>query len=112
MHCNFARGDSRLSNSVRHTKVMTLSSQVLRCQDIEMLSLDLHGLLEKCPDVSEEQLVRLLALRGDVPRAHVRDTVAHVRASRQPPRAPPHPALPRLFKDITFNDRLLAHFTL
>ncbi|CAH2108247.1 unnamed protein product [Euphydryas editha] len=52
------------------------------------------------------------ALHALEARAHVRDTMAHVRASRQPPRAPPHPALPRLFKDITFNDRLLAHFTL
>ncbi|XP_034827059.1 exocyst complex component 3 [Maniola hyperantus] len=93
-------------------EVMGVLAEVLRCQDIEMLSLDLHGLLEKCPDVSEEQLVRLLALRGDVPRAHVRDTVAHVRASRQTPRAPPHPGAPQLFKNIIFNDRLLSHFTL
>ncbi|XP_052739419.1 exocyst complex component 3 isoform X2 [Bicyclus anynana] len=75
-------------------EVMGVLAEVLRCQDIEMLSLDLHGLLEKCPDVSEEQLVRLLALRGDIPRA------------------PPHPTAPQLFKSITFNDRLLSHFTL
>ncbi|CAG9578778.1 unnamed protein product [Danaus chrysippus] len=93
-------------------EVISLLAEVLRCQDIEMLSLDLHSLLEKCPSMSEEQMVRLLALRGDVPRSHVRDTVTHVRAARQPPRAPPHPAITQLFKDITFNDRLLSHFTL
>ncbi|CAH0714352.1 unnamed protein product, partial [Brenthis ino] len=91
--------------------VIKMLAEVIRCQDIEMLSLDLHGLLEKCPDVSEEQLVRLLALRGDVPRAHVRDTVAHARAAHRP-RAPPLAATPRLFAGITFSDRLLSHFTL
>lgn len=74
-----------------------------------MLSLDLHGVLEKCPDVTEEQLIRLLLLRGDVSRAHVRETVAHVFATRQPSRAPAHPSL---FKHIVFQDRLLGHFAL
>ncbi|KAI8422319.1 hypothetical protein MSG28_006194 [Choristoneura fumiferana] len=82
---------------------------VLRCQDIEMLSLDLHGVLEKCPDISEEHLIRLLWLRGDVPRAHVRDTVAHVTRTRRPARASQHPDF---FKHVTFNDRLLGHFAL
>ncbi|CAH2076344.1 unnamed protein product, partial [Iphiclides podalirius] len=90
-------------------EVIKILAEVLRCQDIEMLSLDLHGVLDKCPDVSEEQLGRLLALRGDVPRSHVRDTVAHVLATRQPPRAAPHPSL---FRHITFSDRLLSHFAL
>ncbi|CAK1540485.1 unnamed protein product [Leptosia nina] len=90
-------------------EVITTLAEVLRCQDIEMLSLDLHGVVDKCPEVSEEQLARLVLLRGDVPRAHVRDMVAHVRATRRPTRPSTNPSL---FKDIVFNDRLLSHFTL
>ncbi|XP_073949311.1 exocyst complex component 3-like [Choristoneura fumiferana] len=90
-------------------EVISTLAEVLRCQDIEMLSLDLHGVLEKCPDISEEHLIRLLWLRGDVPRAHVRDTVAHVTRTRRPARASQHPDF---FKHVTFNDRLLGHFAL
>ncbi|XP_063391613.1 exocyst complex component 3 [Cydia fagiglandana] len=90
-------------------EVISSLAEVLRCQDIEMLSLDLHGVLDKCPNMSEEQLVRLLALRGDVPRAHVRDTAAHVRATRARPRAT---TMHDFFKDITFSDRLLERFAL
>ncbi|KAJ2942695.1 hypothetical protein O0L34_g2165 [Tuta absoluta] len=88
-------------------EVISMLAEVLRCQDIEMLSLDLHGILEKCPDITEDQLIRLLSLRGDVPRAHVRETVAHVLSTRQPARTM---AQPSLFKHITFTDRLLSHF--
>ncbi|XP_063534588.1 exocyst complex component 3 [Cydia strobilella] len=90
-------------------EVISSLAEVLRCQDIEMLSLDLHGLLDKCPNMSEEQLVRLLGLRGDVPRAHVRDTAAHVLGTRAKPRAS---TMHDFFKDITFSDRLLERFTL
>ncbi|XP_063621200.1 exocyst complex component 3 [Cydia splendana] len=90
-------------------EVISSLAEVLRCQDIEMLSLDLHGVLDKCPNMSEEQLVRLLALRGDVPRAHVRDTAAHVLGTRAKPRAT---TMHDFFKDITFSDRLLERFTL
>ncbi|XP_063362042.1 exocyst complex component 3 [Cydia amplana] len=90
-------------------EVISSLAEVLRCQDIEMLSLDLHGVLDKCPNMSEEQLVRLLALRGDVPRAHVRDTAAHVLGTRAKPRPT---TMHDFFKDITFSDRLLERFTL
>lgn len=90
-------------------EVISSLAEVLRCQDIEMLSLDLHGVLDKCPNMSEEQLVRLLALRGDVPRAHVRDTAAHVLGTRAHVRAS---TVHDFFKDITFTDRLLERFTL
>lgn len=87
---------------------------MLRCQDIEMLSLDLHGVVAKCPDMTEEQLARLLALRGDVPRAHVRECVAIARAAPQAAAAPaaPRPPHAALFQNITFSDRLLGHFAL
>ncbi|KAJ8721527.1 hypothetical protein PYW07_002302 [Mythimna separata] len=90
-------------------EVISMLAEVLRCQDIEMLSLDLHSVVAKCPDMSEEQLLRLLWLRGDVPRARLRDTVHIALASRPPPRASAHPDL---FRHITFSDRLLSHFNL
>ncbi|XP_022122794.1 exocyst complex component 3 [Pieris rapae] len=90
-------------------EVISTLAEVLRCQDIEMLSLDLHGVVDKCPEVTEEHLARLVSLRGDVPRANIRDTVAHVCATKRPTRPSTNPPL---FKNITFNDRLLSHFTL
>ncbi|XP_047989697.1 exocyst complex component 3 isoform X2 [Leguminivora glycinivorella] len=90
-------------------EVISSLAEVLRCQDIEMLSLDLHGVLDKCPNMTEEQLVRLLSLRGDVPRAHVRETASHVLSTRAKPRAS---TMHDFFKDITFSDRLLERFTL
>ncbi|CAH0406996.1 unnamed protein product [Chilo suppressalis] len=90
-------------------EVINMLAEVLRCQDIEMLSLDLHGVVAKCPDMTEEQLARLLALRADVPRAHVRDTVAIALAARPVSRASSHPSL---FSNITFSDKLLSHFAL
>ncbi|XP_041985818.1 exocyst complex component 3 [Aricia agestis] len=89
-------------------EVISMLAEVIRCGDAEMISLDLHGLLDKCPDISDEHLARLLALRADLPRAAARDTVAHVRASRPAPRPHAHASL---FADITFTDRLLP-FTL
>ncbi|CAG9785566.1 unnamed protein product [Diatraea saccharalis] len=90
-------------------EVISMLAEVLRCQDIEMLSLDLHGVVAKCPDMTEDQLVRLLALRADVPRAHVRDTVAIALAARPPSRTTSHPSL---FTNINFSDKLLSHFAL
>lgn len=90
-------------------EVINTLAEVLRCQDIEMLSLDLHSVVAKCPDMTEEQLWRLVWLRGDVPRARLRDIVAIALASRPPPRTNSQPSL---FKHITFSERLLAHFNL
>lgn len=82
-------------------EVISMMAEVLRNSDIEMISLDLHGLLDKCPDMGAEHLRRLLWLRGDVPRAHVRDTVPHVLATRQPI----HPnTTHRLFHNIVFKN--------
>ncbi len=44
--------------------------------DLEMMSLELHGLLKKYPDLSLEQLVCLLSLRGDIGRLEVRQMAA------------------------------------
>ncbi|XP_052756096.1 exocyst complex component 3 [Galleria mellonella] len=95
-------------------EVITMLAEVLRCQDAEMVSLDVLGVVSKCPDLAEEHLVRLLALRGDVPRARHADTVAIALAARRAAAAPATPATPppRLFAGITFPDRLLERFAL
>lgn len=41
--------------------------------DLEMVSLELHGFLKKYPDLNQEQLLCLLSLRGDIPRAEMRE---------------------------------------
>lgn len=102
-------GEVATGDTGPHSQCYMFGWQVLRCQDVEMLSLDLHGVVAKCPDMSEEQLCRLVALRGDVPRARVKDTVAIALAARPHHRPNSHPSL---FANITFQDRLLAHFAI
>ena len=54
---------------------LSLLSEVLR-GDEEMLSLDIGNLVKRYPDVTHEQLVCLLLLRGDLGRNHARDAAA------------------------------------
>ncbi|XP_014238496.1 exocyst complex component 3 [Trichogramma pretiosum] len=53
-------------------------AEVVKCKDPEMLSLDLHSLVERYPDLSEDQLVRLLHLRGDIPRSEAKEKVSYI----------------------------------
>ncbi|OXU16724.1 hypothetical protein TSAR_000990 [Trichomalopsis sarcophagae] len=53
-------------------------AEVLRCEDPEILSLDLHSLVEKYPDITDDQLVRLLGLRGDIPRSEAKEKVLYI----------------------------------
>ncbi|XP_059046344.1 exocyst complex component 3 [Achroia grisella] len=93
--------------------VMSMLAEVLQCQDVDMLSLDLLDVVKQCPDMVEEHLVRVLTLRGDVPRARHADIIAIALEARGPASASaPAPAHPRLFADITFTDRLLERFAL
>lgn len=50
-------------------------SEVLKSEDSEILSLDLHTLVKTYPDITEEQLIRLLSLRGDLSKSQIRDKV-------------------------------------
>lgn len=54
-----------------------LLSEIIKCEN-DMLSLDLHRIVEKYADITEDHLLRLLYLRGDIPRSDMREKVAHV----------------------------------
>lgn len=84
-------------------------AEVLRCQDIEMLSLDLHGLLDKCPDITEDHLLRLLSLRGDLSRSEVKEKVSYLVKNAKPPATVRQKSI---FSQIVFSDRLLDRLAL
>lgn len=50
-------------------------SEILKSEDSEILSLDLHTLVKMYPDISEDQITRLLSLRGDLSRSEIREKV-------------------------------------
>ena len=52
-----------------------MSPQVLRVEDADLLTLELHGLLRHCPDAGSDHLTGLLLLRGDLGRLEVRQRV-------------------------------------
>ncbi|CAG9828815.1 unnamed protein product [Diabrotica balteata] len=52
-------------------------SEVVKSDD-DMLSFELHRVVEKYPDITDDHLLRLLNLRGDLSRSDVRDKVAHI----------------------------------
>nr|XP_023016635.1 exocyst complex component 3 [Leptinotarsa decemlineata] len=56
--------------------VMMLA-EVLKSDD-DMLSFELHRVVEKYPDISEDHLQRLLSLRGDLSKSDIRDKISHI----------------------------------
>lgn len=52
-------------------------SEVLKSEDSEILSLDLHTLVKMYPDITEDQMTRLLSLRGDLSRSEIREKVQY-----------------------------------
>lgn len=50
-------------------------AEILKSEDSEMLSLDLHTLSDKYPDIKEDHLIRFLGLRGDLNRSEIRELV-------------------------------------
>lgn len=61
--------------------ILIMFAEVLKSID-DMLSFDLHRLVEKYPDVTEDQLLRLLYLRGDVPRSDCKEKISYVLKTR------------------------------
>lgn len=57
--------------------ILIMLAEVLKSID-DMLSFDLHRLVEKYPDITEDQLLRLLYLRGDVSRSDAKEKVSYV----------------------------------
>jgi len=58
-------------------EVILMLSEVVKSDD-DMISFELHRVVEKYPDISEDHLLRLLSLRGDLSRSDIKDKVAHV----------------------------------
>ncbi|CAG9855139.1 unnamed protein product [Phyllotreta striolata] len=58
-------------------EAIIMLSEVLKSDD-DMLSFELHRVVEKYPDITDDHLLRLLNLRGDLSRSEVRDKVAHI----------------------------------
>jgi len=52
--------------------ILKAMAEVLRVDDADLLTLELHGLLRRCPDASQEHVTALLLLRGDLGRLEVR----------------------------------------
>ncbi|XP_065201751.1 exocyst complex component 3-like [Planococcus citri] len=60
---------------------ITALAEVLKSEDLDILSLDLHTLVDKFPDITEDHLSRLLMLRGDMSRSEIREKVTFLRQS-------------------------------
>lgn len=57
--------------------IIVMLSEVLKCED-DMISFDLHRIVEKYPDITEDHLLRLLYLRGDLPKSDLKEKVVYV----------------------------------
>lgn len=57
--------------------ILAIFAEVLKCED-DMLSFDLHRIVEKYSDITEEHLLRLLYLRGDLSRSDLKEKVLYV----------------------------------
>lgn len=58
-------------------EVISILAEVLKSDD-DMLSFELHRVVEKYPDVADEHLLRLLYFRGDLSLSDVKEKVAHL----------------------------------
>ena len=85
--------------------LVKMFADTLKCEDFEMISLDLHGLVDKYPNVTEDHLHRLLYLRGDMPRSAAKDTIAFVMKNRK--RVQFVQFNDGILEKIVFNDRLI-----
>lgn len=73
---------ARVAPLIKHDKdspfdAVIKLSEVLKSEDSEILSLDLHTLVNTYPDITEEQMTRLLSLRGDLGRLEIREKVQY-----------------------------------
>ncbi|XP_066603462.1 exocyst complex component 3 [Prorops nasuta] len=82
-------------------------AEVLRCEDSEILSLDLHSLVERYPDMTEDHLIRLLGLRGDISRAEAKEKVSYIFEAQRNRKAP-QLVTSSIFKDIIIQDSFLS----
>nr|CAI5864000.1 unnamed protein product [Callosobruchus analis] len=62
-------------------EAIIMLAELLKSDD-DMLSFELHRVVEKYPDISEDHLMRLLNFRGDLTKSSVREKVSHIDKSR------------------------------
>ncbi|CAH1153644.1 unnamed protein product [Phaedon cochleariae] len=60
-----------------HFDAVIMLAEVLKSDD-DMLSFELHRVVEKYPDITEDHLLRLLSFRGDLSKSDIKDKVLHV----------------------------------
>lgn len=103
----FDRIAPKIGNFNSPFEIIKRLAEVLRCEDSEILSLDLHSLVEKYPDMTEDHLVRLLGLRGDISRSEAREKVSYI-LEAQRNRKTPQSITPSIFKQIFIQDSFLS----
>lgn len=79
----FSHVEPNISEEDDCLEIITLLTEVLKCED-DMISFDLHRIVEKFPDINEDHLLRLLYLRGDLPKSDLREKVQYVIKSSKP----------------------------
>ncbi|CAB0008656.1 unnamed protein product [Nesidiocoris tenuis] len=68
-------------------EAIALLAEILKVEDKEMTSLEVHALVRKYSDVKEDQLTKFLSLRGDISRSEIKDIVTDLQQSRSSARA-------------------------
>ena len=97
LHKVFINVSPNIVDDDDHICVIAMLSEVLKCED-EMLSFDLHRIVEKYSDITEDHLLRLLYLRGDLTRSELKEKVTF--ATRTP--KPQILTKKSIFKQIVF----------
>lgn len=82
--------------------IIIMLSEVLKCED-DMISFDLHRIVEKYPDISEDHLHRLLSLRGDLPKSDLKEKVSFVIKTSKIKNT----HQPSIFSEVVFQDRII-----
>ncbi|XP_044742175.1 exocyst complex component 3 [Chrysoperla carnea] len=79
----FTRIAPNMPSKNQQLDVIAMLSEVLKCEDIDMISLDLQNLVDQYPDITEDLLYRLLYLRGDISRSVLSDKVSFAVSNRK-----------------------------
>lgn len=72
-------------------EVMKGLAEVVKVSDVDFISLELHRLLRRYPDMSSDHLTALLLLRGDLGRLDVRQRVGEIIEEMRTQRTGPAP---------------------
>ncbi|XP_063975126.1 exocyst complex component 3 [Diachasmimorpha longicaudata] len=103
----FVRIAPKVGNFDSPFEIIKRLAEVLRCEDPEILSLDLHSLAEKYPEMTEDHLVRLLSLRGDISRSEAREKISYI-LETQRNRRTSQTITNSIFKHIVLQDSFLS----